>query len=380
MEWPVINARDADAEIAAAQYPQIRLFMLAHPSLPAPQFDTPGFWAECRPSTIPEFSAVAYFFGRELYRRLHVPIGLINASQGGSSAEQWTPLDVLRTLPDFTQTAAHLDEARLAWPQQQREQAEKLAAWTKATMALDKGYQERWFDTTVDTTAWKTMELPRWMDGEIASYEGVVWFRREFDVPASLAACPLELSLGPVDDMDTTWVNGVQVGEMMGEGRYMLPRHYRLPAGLVHAGRNTVTVRVLNLAYGGGLTGYATELLLQSRTAPSTTLSLAGPWHYHIGFAMKDAPAYPSGSGSDPTLLFNGIIAPLARFPIRGVAWYRRGGQHWSCRAIPATVAHTHPRVARRLGPGRFSLSHRAVAEPGRHHAGAGGEQAGRAA
>lgn len=320
MEWRVGDARDAEAEIATANYPQIRLYSPVHTPTLAPRQDAAGSWVTCSPATIPGFSAAGYFFGRELYRRLRVPIGLINAAQGGSTAEQWTPAAALKTLPDFT---AQVTKMEAEQPARLREQAAQQAAWTKTTDALDPGYQGKWFDPAADTTDWKTMELPRWMDSELANFDGVVWFRRDIDVPAALAARPLDLSLGPVDDMDITWVNGVKVGEMMDEGCYAIPRHYHLPAGLVRAGRNTVVVRMLDLLYGGGLTGYPTELRLVTRDAPTDALSLADAWRYHTGFAKQDAPAVTFQIGSESTYLYNGIIAPLTRFPIRGAIWYQ---------------------------------------------------------
>jgi sialate O-acetylesterase len=175
----------------------------------------------------------------------------------------------------------------------------------------------------VATDEWTPMVLPRWMDGELAKFDGIVWFRREIDVPETMAGRPLELALGPVDDSDITWVNGVQVGETPTEGFYAVPRHYPLPAGLVHAGRNTVVVRVLDRLYGGGIAGYPTELRLVTRDTPALAIPLAGVWRYRIGVESKVMPPAPAAPGDNATGLYNGMIAPLTRFPIRGVIWYQ---------------------------------------------------------
>jgi len=334
MEWPVINTNAADAEIAAADYPAIHLYYPPKTPSLVPLPETAGHWAVCAPATVPQFSAVGYFFAREIARREKVPIGMINAAQGGSTAEQWTPPATLKTLPDF---APVLAKRAAQWPdfaQRQQELLTQRLAWQQATRAIDAGYRAHWFDPATAVTDWKTMDLPRWMDGEMYQYLGVVWFRRDIEVPAEMAGRPLDLALGPVDDADITWVNGVPVGETMADGCYAQPRLYQLPAGLVHAGRNTVVVRVLNRGYGGGLPGYRTELRLVTRDTPVRALSLAGPWSYRIGFALKDAPPVTFALDTGPGDLYNGIIAPLTRYPIRGVLWYQgesnvgRAGQY----------------------------------------------------
>lgn len=90
MEWSVAQTDNAQAEIAAADYPQIRLFTVKKTIADQPQLDCSGAWSACSPQTIPAFSAVAYFFGRELHQKLNCPMGLINSSWGGTTVEAWT--------------------------------------------------------------------------------------------------------------------------------------------------------------------------------------------------------------------------------------------------------------------------------------------------
>jgi sialate O-acetylesterase len=95
MEWNVNSSRDAETEKAAAQYPTIRLFTVPRRSSGEPQNDVVGAWKPCSPETVGSFSAVAYFFGRELARELQVPVGLIHSSWGGTAAELWTRREAL---------------------------------------------------------------------------------------------------------------------------------------------------------------------------------------------------------------------------------------------------------------------------------------------
>jgi sialate O-acetylesterase len=124
--------------------------------------------------------------------------------------------------------------------------------------------------------------------------------------------------LGTVDDADSTWFNGVKVGSTK---HFNQERRYVVPAALVRPGRNVVTVRVVDLGGNGGIVGEPTALSL---TSAELVISLAGPWHYQVGFDPKDMPMpLPAGHQNMPTVLFNGMVAPLIPFALKGVIWYQ---------------------------------------------------------
>lgn len=110
MEWPLIAARNGDAEVRNANNPNLRLFVVAKAVLPEPAVDCKGAWAECTPESARNFSAVAYFFGRNLYRRLQIPIGLVQTAWGGTPAESWTSRKWLESDPDFAPIVARIPE------------------------------------------------------------------------------------------------------------------------------------------------------------------------------------------------------------------------------------------------------------------------------
>ena len=134
------------------------------------------------------------------------------------------------------------------------------------------------------TADWKTMNLPTaWEQAGLPDFDGVVWFRKEFDLPESAAGQDGTLSLGPVDDIDTTWVNGVRVGGM---STWTDPRVYKVPGRVLKAGRNVVAVRVLDTGGAGGIYGQADQLRFEPGGAASrfrwpdpgsTRPALAGP-------------------------------------------------------------------------------------------------------
>jgi len=333
---------DWEKEAAAATYPRIRHFGVAQEKSLTPLAAVKGQWSVCTPDAVKDFTAVGYFFGRDLHRARHVPVGIIHASWGGTPAEAWTSAAGLGALPDFADTPDQI-KMLIADPEAARRQYEtKLETWFVANDA-GSARGKLWNDPALDTAAWKTMTVPGlWEDAGEPDLNGVVWFRKTFDLPAAAAKASAELHLGMIDDIDTTWVNGVKVGATVG---YNLVRSYAVPAGVLKPGRNVVAVRVLDTGGGGGIWGEH-DLQLSFTKPPLQAVILSGPWRYQIGMNLKDGPAPPTaviGDVSAPTILYNAMIAPLLPYAIRGVIWYqgeanvRREQQYRSL--FPALIA-----------------------------------------
>ena len=318
---PVANA---DQELAAANFSKLRLFKIPQTATyhPAADVNSPG-WLVCGPATVAQFSAVAYFFGRDLHQRYQVPIGLISSCWGGTPAEAWTSAEGLRTLPDFQAQAADISRRTTRLMDDDQVYRQRLRAALNSPL-LDRGYPpsgKPWSAADFDARAWPEMPLPGYWETTPAlkNYDGVVWFQKEIDLPAELADQPLTLALGKLNDTDSTWFNGVRVGSTDG---YNVPRNYPVPGALVRPGRNVVTVRVVDLGSNGGFSGEAVGLHL---AGAGRTLPLAGSWRYQVGLAPQDYPVspLPGGPSHVPTALFNGMIAPLIPFALKGVIWYQ---------------------------------------------------------
>jgi len=310
---------DWEKEAAAANDPQIRQFAVAQEKSLTPLETVTGQWTVATPEAVKEFTAVGYFFARDLHRARHVPVGLIHSSWGGTPAEAWTSQAGLQSLPDFADTGAQI-QTLIADPEAaHRQYAARLESWF---VAHDAGSVPRasWELPALDAGGWKTMAVPGlWEDAGEPDLNGVVWFRKTFDLPAGAGSPAAELQLGMVDDIDTTWVNGVKLGTTVG---YNVVRDYRVPPGVLHAGPNVVAVRVLDTGGGGGIWGEGKlQLVLKDRE-----VGLSGPWRYRIGMRLEDAPPPPAGIIGDvntPTILYNAMIGPLVPFAIRGVIWYQ---------------------------------------------------------
>jgi len=131
MQWPVKQSANAEQEIAAATYPKMRLFSVERKVAETPQGNCTGKWVECSPETVGDFSAVAYFFGRELHKGLNVPVGLIHTSWGGTPAESWTSSAVIEEDAVFEPIVTRYKEAMANYPKAKKEYDEKLEQWKK---------------------------------------------------------------------------------------------------------------------------------------------------------------------------------------------------------------------------------------------------------
>ncbi len=320
-EWqkPIKNW---EAEAASADYPLIRHFGTAQTLALTPQESVDGEWLVCSPETAHKFTAVGFFFGRALHQARGVPIGLIHSSWGGTPAEAWTSPEGISHFPRYADITERLESIRRDPTAARAQFARELERWFEAN---DSGSRARpaWSGESLETADWPIMNLPTlWENAGLPDFNGIVWFRREIEVPADWTDRETELHLGPIDDIDTTWVNGRVVG---GGTTWNEPRVYRVPAGTLQAGRNTIAVRVLDTGGGGGIWGNETMELVRV-DAPARTLALDGAWHYQKSVFSHNAPpppVDPSVSAGTPTVLHNGMIAPLQPYAIRGTIWYQ---------------------------------------------------------
>jgi sialate O-acetylesterase len=183
MEWPVSQVNHAEMEIANATYPEIRLFTVPNKisSRPLPDTDETE-WQLCAPETIPPFTAVGYFFGRDLNQDLKVPIGLINTTWGGTIAESWTSRETISEDPDFRDRLEVLDNLNI--PEVNEELEREFEEWEAKLREMDAGYKEGkylWADPENNIISWKTMQLPAfWEDQGLQEMDGVVWFANDF--------------------------------------------------------------------------------------------------------------------------------------------------------------------------------------------------------
>ncbi len=323
MELPVWRALDADNEIASATDPDIRLLVVPRAAAVEPQarFAAPVRWMPASPDSARDFSAACFYFARELRKTVDVPMGLVQAAWGGSRIEAWTSAASLRA-------QGGMDQALDALALYDQDTASALAQWgdywqhwwttrpgaTHEDAPWRPGANDaRWRDAPRDLGAWE-----RWGIPALADYNGMLWYRTHVDLTADQAARVATLELGAADETDITWVNGTVVGSLYGPGD---KRAYAVPPGLLKAGRNTVVVNVVDTWRDGGLAGPADAQAL--RFDDGTRVVLDAPWTYLASPDAGEPPRAPWQAATGLGTLYNGIIAPLGHYGMRGMLWYQ---------------------------------------------------------
>ena len=314
MEWQLQSANNAIEEIKAAIYPKIRQLLVKKAMSLTPKDEIEGEWAVCTPATAPEFTAVGYFFARQLQKDLNVPIGLINTSWGGTHSETWTSREALSRDDEFASVAQKLPATDEAVIQSGAERTRKLLQEQQG--GLPTAAEEwTWADPTLNTSQWKSMSVPTdWEWRGLPTLDGVVWFRREVVVPDNANLSKIILRFGSIDDADSTYVNGQFVGAAKGPQ----PRAYALPNGLLKPGRNVIAVRIVDEKNSGGFMGKPEQMQLSGE---GWDIPLAGQWQYRV--ATVFASSYKPGPNTYATQLFNAMLKPLIPYAIEGAIWYQ---------------------------------------------------------
>lgn len=308
------------ADIAQANYPQIRHFWIpTATSLTGPQPDLPqSSWKWANPKDVNEFSAVAYFFARQIHEKYRVPIGLINASVGGTPIEAWTSEEGIKEFPAMLATLGKNKDT--AYVNRTNRAA---AAGFRPRPEQDKGMMGavKWFDTAYVPKGWQTINIPGyWEDQGVRDLNGVVWYRREIDIPAAMTGVPATVFLGRIVDADVLYINGRQVGRTT----YQYPqRRYAIPAGVLKPGKNLLVVRVTNTMGKGGFVPDKPYYI----QAGGQMLDLKGYWQYKVGEAYNPVSGGAFGNTivaqNQPAGLFNAMVAPAVNYAIKGFLWYQ---------------------------------------------------------
>ena len=306
-------------EIREANNPMIRHFTVPNTALlngPANNLPS-GNWISANPKDVMEFSAVAYFFALELYEKYKVPIGLINASVGGTPIEAWMSEDAVKNFPvTYSILEKNKDSAYV-------NQLARNAAARNALLppVQDEGMNEtaKWYDDNYKATGWDEIMVPGfWEDQGFKNMDGIVWFKKTISLTKEFISLPTLLSLGRIVDAEEVYVNGKQVGRTT----YQYPqRRFELAANSLREGKNTITVRITNYNGKGGWVPGKPYFLANEKD----TIDLEGKWQYKIGDVFETNMQWQGGlnAANQPAALFNGMIAPLQSFPVKAALWYQ---------------------------------------------------------
>jgi sialate O-acetylesterase len=323
MELALKQEKSADSEIPKADLPQIRLFTVEHASSTTPQGDVKGTWKVCSPTTAPDFSAVAYYFGKGIQQTLKQPVGLIMDCWGGSPAEDWVPRPALDKEPDFTALLADWDKDR-----------DRTAAWTDglpyefmisdlrftpkdgkgqaATLALqtgDKGLGGMWNCYINPGSTGTFTPQGRGPKGDLAaSLAGLMMGGDWITLQTSLKSGNTPTDLSGYASIDFY---------AKGKGKYRLKLgqasigdydYYSTDAFEAPADWQPMSFPISSLKQGGWGS--------PKPFAPDSILSF---------IITPEVPYNPEVA----SVAYNGMIAPLIPFKIKGVLWYQ-GEANWA--------------------------------------------------
>ncbi len=318
MELPLNRTLDLLAEqVAQINEPFIRQFAVPQ------EYDfhgprevlTGGSWTSATHPNVMDFSAVGYFFAQKIYKKTRIPIGLIMTAVGGTPIEAWMKEETLRPFKRYDELLEKSKDDDYVQNTIKKDE-ENNHQWYEQLNSQDLGLQEKWYLESYQATDWTAFEVPNsWEGTELENVRGAVWFRKEIDVPASMTTEDAMLKLGTIVDADDTYINGTRVGTT---GYQYPPRRYTVPKGILKPGKNTLTVRVISTHN----TGKFIQDMPYKLIVNDEEINLTGTWHYKVGAVTENAPSqtffqyFPAG-------VYNGMIAPLKQYQVRGVLWYQ---------------------------------------------------------
>jgi sialate O-acetylesterase len=316
MEFPLRSASNAETELAQSGDDLLRLLLVPRQRshVEATDFSQAVRWQPSEPQSATDFSAACYFMGRELRRKSHVPIGLISMAWGGSRIEDWLSAARLGKVGGFAAELALLDRYAANPAAADAAAATRLTLWM-ATLA-DRPRPDRVpVAGNPERGRWE-----EWGEASLADFDGLARYRATVTLTLQQARNARFLSIGQVDDIDLTRLNGVTAGSSVGWDK---ARRYALTGLQVKAGSNQVDVIVLDTGSGGGLWGSDPRgVVLEDETL----IPFDRTWTLQPLASLAETglpPLAPWLNGEGLATLHNGMIAPLGNYGVTGFAWYQ---------------------------------------------------------
>lgn len=324
--WLYAGESETELSVEGTSQPSIRLFHVKKDISLTPKEQmspTSGKWQECTPETAGKFPSEAYFFASQLQKALKVPVGIINCTWKHTPAAAWCSYNALENLTDYSQETEMFKKLDFNPEKIEALYVQKRKEWYRALYEHDMGWcddHQVWAEPDYSDENWKEMELPgHWEDKGMKNFDGVVWFRKTIDIPRTWARKNITIDLGKIDDEGIVYYNGIEIGR---SSKIKVSNQYTVPSKLVRRGKAVLTIRVTDYEGKGGVCGKADEMKMSVKG--KSPLSLAGNWKYLAGLSLSGIPPVPVSPSTDPnypTSLFNGMVYPLTRFPIKGVLW-----------------------------------------------------------
>ncbi|MEI8059271.1 MAG: sialate O-acetylesterase, partial [Ferruginibacter sp.] len=319
MEWKMGMLPDKyKEELKTAENDNIRFVVVNKTFANAPQQDVvlEKKWSPITPATVGNCSAVAYWYAKKLYQSLHVPIGLVVSSWGGTPAQSWTSFEGLHDFSSYLDT--YINKIKPLQLNDFNKQKQLYIKKFEQSIFEKIAFVKELVKPDFDDSKWEEMFLPKqWEAQGLTNLDGIVAFRVAFNVTAADAGKEAILNLPAVDDMDSTYINGHFIGTT---NQWDALRKYTIPAGVLQAGKNILVIKVQDNGGGGGLSELEEKFNV---VVGNTIIPLKGKAKYTIIAVLEDITGGHGDIQFQPAVLYNAMIAPLLPLTIRGVIWYQ---------------------------------------------------------
>ena len=266
------------------------------------------------------FSSLGYFLARKMYEETGVAQGIIQSSLGGSPIQAWLDIDSLKNTDYYSTFLLYTDSAYIADQTKANNRANDV--WTNIMNMTDPGLSGKYAESSCSDDSWRTYnQYDNWSwarhDGK--AIIGSIWLRQHVNIDKAHAGKSARLLLGTFHDMDYTYVNGKQVGVTYYQ---YPPRRYTIPAGLLREGDNVIAVRIV---VKSGMANFFKdkphEIVFDE---DKSTVPLSLDWKIKTGSLMPEGPLGGKlNTNNQASVLYNGMIFPLAPYAIKGVVWYQ---------------------------------------------------------
>lgn len=342
--WGDENHKTLLAE--ADQYPLIRIFNESPLKRVSPReelLQPRAKWELATAETLPNFSSVAYNFGRQLSKDMPgIAIGLISVNWGGTRIQPWISkagyeaaervrelMELNSALAPNEELEAKFREAKEKFQAEQRIWSDKMSNFK----AEEAAAAAEWKNADYDDSAWPVLATAKNAFPE--SLEGIAWLRKTIIVPQQWLGHDLVLNLGTVDDCDWTYVNGQLVGQTLTDTMeyWKAPRQYKVPANLIKDTTITIAVRFADLCGDGGITSEEKDMTIRWADNLMVGMNIHRDWKFQLestfevgdlgGQPIFSAGIMPVDNQQLPTTLYNSMISPWTKYPIRGAIWYQ---------------------------------------------------------
>ncbi|NRB49536.1 MAG: hypothetical protein HRU41_17785 [Saprospiraceae bacterium] len=318
MEWPLSKTDSYEQVRTQIDFPNLRYFKVRKDMAMQPEEQlSGGSWQRASAETVGDFSGVAFHFAQSKSTQENVPIGIIEASWGATGIRTWMGPNALRKDSSLAATLATMEGLDL--DKVQDSLANAALSWRERFDQYDLGLSEGWASLTTTDLDWPQMNLPEiWERGGPLLVDGVVWFKKDFELKAEQLEQDIVLSLGVLDDEETVYLNGVELPVENFSFRSF--RTYTLSKEQLQLGRNTLSVKIRDYGYVGGFLGQPEDLqLIQG----DWSLPLEGSWRYQWGTPELPAKPLTLGPNAYPGLVYNAMVHPLTQLTIGGILWYQ---------------------------------------------------------